>query len=102
MGTYHRTHKDLANAISPASNIRYPAQVSEDVFVAYESLFILSRRSRYLYNPKAKAVSNLSFTFSKHLAKAVRHLNTIIEWFDNEHSFRITENSFYMYWSKKR
>tara|TARA_R110002124_G_scaffold208776_3_gene375109 strand:- start:18607 stop:19086 length:480 start_codon:yes stop_codon:yes gene_type:complete len=87
MGTYHRTHRDLANVISPEANISTPAQLPEDVFVGYEALFILSRRARYLYN--AKSDGELSFTYHKHLAKAVRHLNTIMKWIDQKYKLNL-------------
>lgn len=87
LGTYHRTHNDLANVISPESRIKTPAQVSEHVFVAYKSLFILSRRSRYLYNVKSD--THLSFTYFKHLAKAERHLNTVMEWVGEKYKLKL-------------
>ncbi len=99
LGTYHRTHNDLANAISPESSIKHPAQVSEEVFVAYETLFILSRRARYLYN--AKSDNKVDFTNHKHLAKSIRHLNTIMEWFDQKYSQGFPKRSFFCVGLKK-
>lgn len=83
MGVYHTTHKDLAQMISPKSRIKTPAQLSENSFVAYEALFILSRRARYLYSEKQQ--EKPSFTYYKHLAKAIRHLNTVMEYLDDQH-----------------
>lgn len=83
MGVYHTTHKDLAQMISPQARIKSPAQLSEDAFVAYEALFILSRRARYLYSVKQQ--KKPSFTYHKHLAKAIRHLNTVMSFLDNQH-----------------
>ncbi len=84
MGVYHTTHKDLSNIINPNCRVTNPAQMDEDSFVAYEALFVLSRRSRYLYNQKGQSES--SFTYSKHLAKAIRHLNKVMKFIDDKHS----------------
>lgn len=93
IGTYHKTHKDLANVISSESRIKSPAQFSEDAFVAYESLFILSRRSRYLYTAKSES-EELKFTYDKHLAKAMRHLDTVMRWMDQKHNIDFKKRDF--------
>ncbi len=78
-----RNHKDVSNVISPynsTSLMKLPA----DVYVAYEALFSLSRRSRYLTNMKDdKLKSDIAFfTHEKHLSRAVRHLELIFNYFD--------------------
>jgi hypothetical protein len=93
LGTYHKTHKDLANAINPESRIKNPAQFSEDAFVAYETLFILSRRARYLYHAKSKE-GELAFTYDKHLAKSIRHLDTVMKWIDDKHNLGFNKRNF--------
>ena len=79
-GLQYRTHSDVNFALNPY----YPFSVSklpEAVFNAYISLYKLSRRSRYLVNPQNPADSQAHFTNSKHLAKATRHLDFVLQHF---------------------
>lgn len=91
IGLHYTTHRELANAISPYSQPRTPAQLDKDTFVSYEKLFILSRRSRYLYqrgNKKAK------FTYDKHLAKAVYHLDQVMKYMDTNYQLKFSVRDF--------
>ncbi|MFP4604838.1 MAG: hypothetical protein ACLFNJ_05645 [Bacteroidales bacterium] len=72
---HYRSHDAVRQAINPYTYS--PAALDEDCYSAYESLFKLSRRSRYLINEKHKPDS-AHFTFEKHLARAIRHLYKIM------------------------
>ena len=50
VGLQYRKHSDVMHAINPF-NTTSLAKLDENIYVAYESLMSLSRRSRYLVNP---------------------------------------------------
>jgi len=82
-GMQYRTHSDVTGEINP-ENLTSIMKIPEDPYAAYVSLLNLSRRARYLCSEKKSKDSNIAFfTYDKHLAKAIRHLETIIAWFEN-------------------
>ncbi|MFN8309340.1 MAG: hypothetical protein U0T73_05205 [Chitinophagales bacterium] len=78
----YRKHKDVEHAINPY-NITSVCKLSEDVFVAYQNLQVLSRRSRYLVNVRNGQTDNAKahLTNSKHLSKALKHLDVLMSFF---------------------
>lgn len=78
----YRSHTDVKYAINPHNSTSI-MRLPEDIYVAYESLFSHSRRSRYLINNKDDKLHTdiMAFTGSKHLAKVIRHLDTICIYF---------------------
>lgn len=82
-GLQYRKHRDVNFALNFA-NPTSPARLPEDEYVAYTALQSLSRRSRYLVNEKDDKLGSAQpfFTYDKHLARGLRHLNRLLEHFD--------------------
>jgi len=81
-GQQYRKHKDVNFALNFA-NQSSPARLPENEYIAYTSLQSLSRRSRYLVNEKDNKIGTAQafLTYEKHLARALRHLNTLLNHF---------------------
>lgn len=77
---HYQTHESVKNAISPFGNIE-ALRVPENVYKAYVKLQSLSRRSRYLVNDSTSENSEASFTHDVHLARALRHLDSILLYY---------------------
>lgn len=88
----YRRHSDVKHALNPEVKIS-PSKLPEDEYVAYVTLQMLSRRSRYLVNEKdsQENSSHAFFTYEKHLAKAVRHLDTLIYYFSKTYAIKINQ-----------
>jgi len=88
-----RKHVDVKDAINPkkAESIRNGTALQEKEYLAYVKLQSLSRRSRYLVNEKDDNLeSDKAFlTHSVHYARALRHLNCLISYFNTEHNTNI-------------
>jgi hypothetical protein len=83
---HYRSHEDIRNAINPYNEMS-PASLDEESYKSYEKLFKLSRRSRYLINEKHSHPSDkANFTFEKHFAKAIRHLDKLMVKFNSLYS----------------
>lgn len=93
-GLQYRRHTDVKNALNPLSQTS-PSKLPEDEYVAYAALQMLSRRSRYLVNEKDGKVgsSKAHLTYDKHLAKAIRHLDTLISFFFSRYRVELPEIS---------
>lgn len=88
---HYRTHAKVSEALNtylPAN----PSMFSEEAYLAYLALQGLSRRSRYLCSDKDDAASKADirahFTSDKHLAKAIRHLNSIQKFFSAKYGHK--------------
>jgi hypothetical protein len=86
----YRKHSDVNYAL----NFTVTTSVSklpEDEYIAYTSLQSLSRRSRYLVNEKDNNIGNEKafLTYEKHLAKAIKHLDLLISYFNNKYHSNI-------------
>lgn len=77
---HYQTHESVKNAISPFGNIE-GLRLPESIYKAYVKLQSLSRRARYLVNDSTKENSEASFTHDVHLARALRHLDSIILYY---------------------
>ena len=76
----YRTHKKVEEAINPYS--MSPCKLDEDTYSSYQSLFSLSKRSRYMISEKKANNSNEThLIYDKHVARAYRHLDTILKKF---------------------
>lgn len=95
IGLQYRTHIDVDAVISPYGVS--PAKVPERVYVAYNSLQILSRRSRYLVNKKGGNMDalNPALTYGKHLDRAIGNLDIIIEFFEETYEVKFEKTSLY-------
>lgn len=86
----YRRHTDVKHALNPEVKVS-PSRLPEDEYIAYVTLQMLSRRSRYLVNEKDnnENSSQAFFTYDKHLAKAIRHLDKLINYFVSRYSVDI-------------
>jgi hypothetical protein len=89
-GQQYRTHIDVKAHISPFGSLPIMA-IPKDEYAAYESLFSLSRRARYLVNETEKDATDAAFTKDKHLAKAIRHLECLCSYFSNKYKIEFSK-----------
>ena len=82
----YRKHGDVKNALNPERTLSI-SKFPEDEYVAYATLQMLSRRSRYLVNEKDSQIGATSafLTHDIHLAKSVRHLDCLVTFFQNKY-----------------
>jgi len=93
-GLQYRKHSDVNHALNPDVALSV-SKLPEDEYDSYIALQRLSRRSRYLVNEKNDISSPFAyFTYDKHLAKAVRHLNLLITFFQSKYKFTISAIDF--------
>ena len=85
----YRKHKDVKDVLNPYT--MSPAKLPEEEYKSYIKLQSLSRRSRYLVNEKDGNLSddNAYLTYSVHLGKALKHLDSLILFFTNKYALRI-------------
>ena len=86
---HYRSHKRVDDAINPYNNLSF-TRLKESEFLAYKKLQSLSRRSRYLCNDKSDDKS-ASLTYDKHFSKAIKNLDTIIQWISTEYEVSFEE-----------
>ena len=82
-GIQYRSHVDVSDALNPEKRLSV-SRVPENVYLAYTKLRNLSRRSRYLYSEDNP--DQVGHAFEKHVAKAIRHLDTILKFVRTTHS----------------
>jgi hypothetical protein len=83
---HYRSHEEVKQAINPNNNTS-PASLDEETFKSYIKLFNLSRRARYLINENhSNPATQANFTYEKHFAKALRHLDKIMFKFNSLYS----------------
>lgn len=86
----YRKHVDVRDAINPknAEAVQKGSALADGVYLAYVKLQSLSRRSRYLVNDNdGNLASQQAFmTYDVHLARALRHLNTLIVFFTSQYA----------------
>ncbi|HQW96443.1 MAG TPA: hypothetical protein PLU58_11600 [Saprospiraceae bacterium] len=87
---HYRSHEAIKNAISPA--VGGVAMLPNDIYLSYGKLEGLSRRSRYLCHQDPAMSTELGnhVTIPKHFAKAIKHLDRIINYFVGTYSISIT------------
>ena len=90
----YRSHTDVKNAINP-KNVLAISKLPENEYVAYVTLQMLSRRSRYLVQEKDGNLDNdkVFLTYEKHLSKALKHLDCLISFFNQNYAAGIPKVS---------
>lgn len=83
-GLHYRTHEDVNNALN-CENKLSPIRLSEENYLAYRKLQGWSRRSRYLCHDETKDHNVAYFTYDKHVAKAVKKLDSIMVFFKSQY-----------------
>ena len=91
------SHHKVEEVLNPYSTMS-PSRLDEGTYTAYQTLSQLSRRSRYLLSEKQvkgneSDIKRACITYSKHLSKAVRHLQTIIDFMEKKHRQKIPKIS---------
>jgi uncharacterized protein (UPF0332 family) len=76
----YRKHRDVNFALN-FENRTSLAKLPEEEYISYVALQSLSRRSRYLVNDRQISSEQAFFTYDKHLAKAIRHLDILLNYF---------------------
>jgi hypothetical protein len=88
-GANYLSHSKVDEIINPF-NATSIARLDEKIYISYTKLLQLSRRSRYLLSENFKKGDNLEIqiacaTYSKHLKKAIFHLDVIINFVKNDY-----------------
>lgn len=85
----YRKHRDVNHALNFAT-LTSPARLPEEIYISYIALQSLSRRSRYLVNEKDRNLSadGAFLTYEKHLAKAIGHLDNVLNHFVAQYSIK--------------
>lgn len=89
-GYNYISHSQVDKIINPFNDDSV-SKISEDLYKSYTKLFQLSRRSRYLLNdtfvstPERDDILKAMFTHSRHLRKAIHHLDNIISFINKEY-----------------
>ncbi len=88
-GLQYRKHKDVKDVLNPYT--LSPVKLPEDEYSAYVALQSLSRKARYLVNEKDNNLgSDKAFlTYEKHFGKALKHLNTLMCYFDSRYQLKL-------------
>jgi hypothetical protein len=86
-GLQYRNHTDVRDFINPF-RLASVGKIPEDEYTAYESMFALSRRARYLVNTKDDKLKtdDAALTYEVHLAKSIRHLERLCNYFDKKYA----------------
>lgn len=85
LNIHYKTHVDVKKAIF---NATWPTKVPEAVYTSFSKLENLSRRSRYLCNDNISSTDNniAYITYDRHFLKALKYLDNIINYFENEYN----------------
>jgi hypothetical protein len=86
----YRRHTDVKDALNPYNKTSL-MKLPENEYTAYMSLQSLSRRARYLVNEKdGNLATNVAFlTYEKHLAKALKHLDVLMQYFTTKYGYHL-------------
>jgi hypothetical protein len=88
-GLHYRSHEQVIAAINP-NEIMSVCKLEENKYLAYAKLRNLSRRSRYLVSDKEDNKDTKAFyTYDKHFAKAIKHLDILISYINKEYKQNI-------------
>jgi hypothetical protein len=88
-GLHYRSHEQVFAAINP-NEMMSVCKLKEDKYLSYAKLRNLSRRSRYLVSDQDNNQDTKAFfTYDKHFAKAIRHLDILISYINIEYKQNI-------------
>jgi hypothetical protein len=91
----YRKHVDVKDALNPKNplSVNKGSALPEKEYLAYTKLQSLSRRSRYLVNEKDNNLGSdkAAFTYDIHLQRALRHLNTLINYFKKSYNISVSK-----------
>jgi hypothetical protein len=86
----YRRHTDVKDVLNPYNQTSV-MKLPENEYTAYMSLQSLSRRARYLVNEKDNnlATNTAFLTYEKHLAKALKHLDVLMQYFTAKYNYTL-------------
>jgi len=89
-GLQYRRHADVKDVLNPYNKLSL-LKLPEDEYTAYVSLQSLSRRARYLVSEKDGNIETTTafLTYEKHLAKALKHLDALMQYFTAKYNFTL-------------
>lgn len=92
----YMSHTHVNDAINPTTQFSV-AKLDEATYLAYNKLYQLSRRARYLINEnnernKGVDIQHCHLTYDKHFRKAITHLNTIMNKMSSEHAITFAKH----------
>lgn len=86
---HYRSHEQVLMAINPNEALSL-SRLDEAKYLCYSKLRNLSRRSRYLVSDQVNNnETGAFFTYDKHFARAIRHLDVLITFFNEEYKMDI-------------
>ena len=89
----YRSHEQVDTAINPY-NVLSPTKLIESDYLAYSKLQGLARRARYLiHEDNTNRTIDAQFTYDKHFARAVRHLDTLLTFAKHEYGISIPKKT---------
>ncbi|NOS85215.1 MAG: hypothetical protein HOP31_08760 [Ignavibacteria bacterium] len=89
---HYRSHVDVDNCLNPF-NGNSKCKLSEEVYLSYKKLLMLSKRSRYLCNDKIKTTETRAFfTYDKHLLKAIKNLDNLIHFLNQKYPGKLIKS----------
>ena len=90
---HYRTHNQVLSSLNPYEGS--PAKLPSEAFIAYDRLRDLSRRSRYMVSDRsANKSTNMYLTTTRHLSKAIRHLDTFIKFMHGTYQINLPQITF--------
>jgi hypothetical protein len=88
-GLNYRSHEQVGMALNP-NKLLSTTKLSESDYLAYSKLQGLARRARYLcHDDTGNRSPDAHFTYDKHFARAIRHLDTLLTFMRNEYSVNV-------------
>ena len=90
---HYRSHEHVNKALNPHEPLSI-TKLTEKDYLAYTKLQGLSRRSRYLCHDENPSQNEQAlFTYDRHLAKALRCLNTLLVFMQQEYGIQFDSYS---------
>lgn len=89
---HYRSHELVNNSINPY-NPTSITRLSEELYTSYMKLQNLSRRARYLcHDDKKNRDVKAYFTYDKHFAKAITHLDKLLSFVAKEYDINFDKS----------
>ncbi len=90
---HYRSHEDIDNCLNPYKPGDNKCKLTEDIFLCYKKLQLLSRRSRYLCNDKIQNTEQKAyFTYDKHLVKALKNFDCLVHYLNQKYPGKLIKN----------
>lgn len=95
-GKNYLSHTNINDAINPTTQLSI-AKLDNTTYLAYNKLYQLSRRSRYLINENnsknnGAAIQSCNLTHSIHLKRAISHLEVIMNYMIDNYAISFSKS----------